>query len=197
MTPRHRPVRRRSFDKCLTQRWVRRRSVRYTAARSQSWARNPQRSRPSDSESCEPPPGQGADAAGPSHAAGRSLRLGMRSTARLGGGLRGRRHAAHQSVPACCVYVVVVDVQKSVVIDRAIPLRYPAHTPRRDAGSDARITTGSTPAGGDAGTTRTPREPLQRRFRTGRTRAWPPLSEKNTLTPGRCRLSASPPPLVE
>jgi hypothetical protein len=42
-----------------------------------------------------------------------------------------------------------VDVQKAGRVDRASPSAYLAKTPRRDAGLDARITMGSTRAGGD------------------------------------------------
>jgi hypothetical protein len=75
---------------------------------------------------------------------------------------RGRADTeAAQSPPASSVHAAVVDERTSVVIDRASPSAYPAKTPRRDAGLDARTPTGSTPAGGDAGTSRTPREALQ------------------------------------
>ena len=57
----------------------------------------------------------------------------------------------------------------SFLIER-FPSAYPAKTPRRDAGSDARITTGRNPAGGDARTVHRPRESLQQPLTRSRTR---------------------------
>ena len=78
-----------------------------------------------------------------------------------------------------CSHAAVVDVQKSIVINRAIPSAYPAKTPRRDAGWMPVSRRGVPPREATLEPRGRPREPRQRRFRTGRTRAWTPLSEKN------------------
>ena len=97
-------------------------------------------------------------------------------------GLRRRVTAGEPLVEPFAVVLVNCDHDSgsakgrgNCVIER-VPA-YPANTPRRDAGLDARIATGSTPAGGDAGSASSPTHCRRRRQTPSRTSGSTPLPE--------------------